>query len=408
MITERKEFAGALGNRLAGRVEQPDGGASVFALFAHCFTCSKDLKAVSRISRALVEQGIGVLRFDFTGLGESEGDFADTNFSSNLEDLLAAVEFLRQEYRAPQLLIGHSLGGAAVLTIAKQIPEAKAVATLGAPSDTGHLHDSLLEQAPELAEQDETQLTLAGRTFRIKRQLLDDLAENRVLAAVSELRLPLLVLHSPVDRVVGIGHARKIYEAAVHPKSFVSLDQADHLLLERVEDARYAAEVLAVWASRYLDLGESKAPPETAKARPESGRVRVSGGATYKQQITSPKHDWIADEPTTLGGTDKGPTPYELLLSALGACTTITLRMYADRKGWPLEEVEVELRHERVHAQDCAECETKTGRLDRIHRELKLTGELTEDQRSRLAEIADRCPVHRTLTSETVISTRLL
>lgn len=404
MKSERWTFPGALGHELAARFDAAgDGPPAAIALFAHCFTCSKDLKAVRRISRALVDRGIGVLRFDFTGLGESEGDFADTNFSSNLDDLLAAADVLRQRVAAPRLLIGHSLGGAAVLTVADQIPEVRAVATLGAPSDTRHLRDSLLSAQPELETAEEAEVRLAGRPFKVRRQMLDDLAESRVLDAVRGLDRALLVLHSPVDEVVDVDHARRIYQAAKHPKSFISLDDADHLLLRSTADARYVAEVLTAWASRYLELGEAVRENATDAEPLPHGEVRVKGGRELLQEVRSGKHRWLADEPERLGGKDLGPNPYDLLLAALGACTTMTLRLYADRKGWPLEGSEVRLRHEKIHRDDCDECTGKDRRVDRIDREITLEGELDEAQLERLMEIADRCPVHRTLTSETII-----
>ncbi len=403
--TDRVRFEGALGERLAARLELPDGEPRAFALFAHCFTCSKDLKAVVRISRALAERGVGVFRFDFTGLGESEGDFADTDFSSNLEDLVAAAGYLGERWGGPQILVGHSLGGVAVLAAAKRIPSARLVATIGAPSDTDHLRRTLLDRAPELAEAAEAEVDLAGRRIRVRRQLLEDLARQNVEQAIAGLGLPLLIFHSPVDRVVGIDHARRIYQAAKHPKSFVSLDGADHLLLERPQDARFVGEVLSAWASRFVDAGEAGEEAAAEAGRP--GEVVVTGGAGgFANRIASGRHRLRADEPASLGGTDTGPSPYELLLAALGACKSMTLRMYADRKGWPLEGVEVRLAHSKVHARDCAECETKEGKIDRIEVEIEVAGPLDDDQRRRLMEIADRCPVHRTLVSEIEILSR--
>ncbi len=403
--TDRVRFEGALGERLAARLELPDGEPRAFALFAHCFTCSKDLKAVVRISRALAERGVGVFRFDFTGLGESEGDFADTDFSSNLEDLVAAAGYLGERWGGPQILVGHSLGGVAVLAAAKRIPSARLVATIGAPSDTDHLRRTLLDRAPELAEAAEAEVDLAGRRIRVRRQLLEDLARQNVEQAIAGLGLPLLIFHSPVDRVVGIDHARRIYQAAKHPKSFVSLDGADHLLLERPQDARFVGEVLSAWASRFVDAGEAGEEAAAEAGRP--GEVVVTGGAGgFANRIASGRHRLRADEPASLGGTDTGPSPYELLLAALGACKSMTLRMYADRKGWPLEGVEVRLAHSKVHARDCAECETKEGKIDRIEVEIEVAGPLDDEQRRRLMEIADRCPVHRTLVSEIEILSR--
>lgn len=401
MITEKLSFPGALGHDLSARLDRPDGPVRAFALFAHCFTCSKDLKAVTRISRSLADRGIAVFRFDFTGLGQSQGELAATNFSSNLGDLKAAVEYLREARQAPQLMIGHSLGGAAVLSMVGSVPECRAVVTLGAPSNTEHLRDSLLAGASEPADdEDEVQVTLAGRHFKIQRQFLDDLGNQRVLEAVAEQGRPLLVMHSPVDDVVGVDHARRIFEAAMHPKSFVSLDDADHLLLGQAADAEYAAEVMAAWSSRYLDLEES-----TQEALPP-GEVRVSGGGSFRQTIRAGKHTWVADEPAKLGGGDQGPNPYDLLLSALGACTSMTLRMYAQRKQWPLDGVDVVLRHEKIHAKDCEECSSGEGRVDLIDLGLTLHGDLDEEQVHRLLEISERCPVHRTLTSETLIRSR--
>lgn len=399
--SERVTFPGAEGNPLAGILDRPASLVRAYALFAHCFTCSKDLKAVRWISRTLVDKGIAVLRFDFTGLGESEGDFAETSFSSNIEDLVAAARFLQASYEAPRILIGHSLGGAAVLAAAEQVPEAVAVATIGAPSDTRHLREGLLSSVvPEVDARGEAEVILGGRPFRVRKKLLDDLSEDHVRGRLRRLGKALLILHSPVDEVVDIDHARRIYQAAPHPKSFVSLDDADHLLT-RQRDARYAAEVLAAWAGRYLpELDEHLEPAGDVALLP--GEVLVTGGKTgFAQAVATHDHSLVADEPTSVpGGTNTGPNPYELLLSALGACTSMTLRMYANHKKLPLEGVRVKLRHSRIHADDCQQCETEKGRLDQIEREIALAGPLTEAQRARMLEIADRCPVHKTLKSE--------
>ncbi|MEM7353495.1 MAG: alpha/beta fold hydrolase [Acidobacteriota bacterium] len=411
MKSERVTFPGAFGHDLAARLDRADEAPRAYALFAHCFTCSKDLKATARISRALVERGIAVLRFDFTGLGESEGDFADTNFSSNMEDLLAAVDFMRQTYEAPKLLIGHSLGGAAVLAMASQVPESVAVATLGAPSDPEHLRQGILSSAPELAETDEAQVVLAGRPFRIRRQFLDDLASQGVLKAVRKLDRALLILHSPIDEVVDIDHARQIYQAALHPKSFVSLDGADHLLLKDPADASYVADVLAAWAGRYLEMepaAEAAAASEDESAL-QPGEVWVSGGDSgFRQRIRSGRHELVGDEPISVGGGDEGPNPYDYLLAALGTCTNMTLRMYANRKKWPLEGVSTTLRYSKIHAKDCEDCQTEKGKIDLVEKAIEIRGPLSEEQRARLLEIAGRCPVHRTMTSETVIRSRLV
>jgi len=407
MASQRLKFPGAFGDELVGRLELPDaaqtpsGEPAAYALFAHCFTCSKDLKAVGWISRALVERGIAVFRFDFTGIGESSGDFEDTDFSSNLDDLEAAASFLRERYRAPQILIGHSLGGAAVLAAAERIPEAEVVATIGAPSDTEHLRETLVRQAPELEERGEAEVRLGPQSFRIKKQFLEDLAEDHVTEALANLGRPLLIFHSPVDSIVSIDHARRIYQAAKHPKSFVSLDHADHLLRDE-RDARYVGEVLAAWAGRYVTLGGVDA--ETGdKEEVGEGVVVVEGGPQgFTQRVRARSHRLVADEPTSVGGADQGPSPYELLLAGLGACTSMTLRMYADRKQWPLDDVRVELEHDRIHARDCQACSDEQreggGRLDQITRRIRVEGDLDQEQRERLLEIANRCPVHRTLT----------
>lgn len=398
----RVRFTGSLGAELAGRLELPPFDPRGVALLAHCFTCSKDAKGIVRIARALVDEGYAVLRFDFTGVGESGGDFARTTFSTNLEDLVAAASFLRSEYRAPDLLVGHSLGGAAVLAGAHRIPETKAVATLAAPSDTRHLEHSLLHMAPELAHQEAAEVDVVGRSVRIGRPLLDDLASTDLESAIAGLGLPLMIFHSPQDEIASIDHARRIYKAARHPKSFVALDGADHLLLAREADAYYVGRMLAAWAARYV------AAPAAPAVDAAEGDVTVeSGNAGYFNRVFAGSHQLVADEPRSVGGTDRGATPYGLLLAALGACKSMTLRMYAERKKWPLERVSVRLKHEKIHVRDCEECESAEGRVDRIETSLRVTGDLTDEQRERLTEIAERCPVHRTLTSETVISTVL-
>ncbi len=397
-------FPGALGNMLAARLDLPSGVPVAFALFAHCFTCSKDTLAASRISAALTAHGIGVLRFDFTGLGGSEGDFANTNFSSNIADLLAAAKWLRERHQAPQILIGHSLGGAAVLAAAHEIPEARAVATIGAPLDPGHVRHLFEPAVSEIEAAGEAEVALAGRKFRVKKQFLEDLGNQNTHDRIAALRKALLIFHSPRDTTVDIENAAQIFMAAKHPKSFVSLDDADHLLT-RKEDAAYVAAVLAAWVSRYID------PPSTqtlaASAAPDIVTVSETREGRFTQTITVGGHRLQADEPVSAGGDNSGPSPYDLLLAGLGACTSMTLRMYADQKQWPLERVTVRLKHEKIHAQDCSDCETREGKIDRIEREIEITGALDDGQRARLLEIANKCPVHRTLHSEVIVPTRL-
>ena len=401
---QRVTFPGAFGATLAARLHCPATRPRAFALFAHCFTCGKDLRAAVRISRALAERGIATLRFDFTGLGESEGDFADTNFSSNVDDLVAAADFMRERYEAPQLLVGHSLGGAAVLSAAHRIDEAAAVATIGAPFDPAHVKNIIDEAAPELAERGQQQVTIAGRSFRVKKQLLDDLEDPAHAEGIGRLERALVIFHSPQDGIVGIDNARLIYQAARHPKSFVSLDGADHLLRDTA-DAEYVGAVLAAWATRYIP--EATEAPER-EAEEEHGVAVVRGGRSgFAQDIVVSGHSLRADEPPSVGGTDTGPNPYDLLLSALGACTSMTLRMYADRKKWPVEGITVRLRHHRIHAEDCEDCETEKGRVDEIFVEVDVRGDLDAEQRGRLLEIAAKCPVKRTLVSETKVRSSL-
>ncbi|MGB3351894.1 MAG: bifunctional alpha/beta hydrolase/OsmC family protein [Mycobacterium sp.] len=404
MSTQTKTtFRGSNGD-LAGKLELPTGTPRAFALFAHCFTCGKDNVAAGRISRALAKQGIAVLRFDFTGLGESEGDFASTSFSSNVEDLVRAADHLRSQYSAPAVLIGHSLGGAAVLAAARQIPEVRAVATIGAPADPSHV-TGVLGDALSAVQAGEATVSIGGRPFRVRRHFLDDIATQPQRERISTLDAALLVLHSPVDQVVSVDNARTIFDTARHPKSFISLDGADHLLSNRA-DAEFAADVLAAWSGRYADTPTDISDATDTDTDTADGLVRVaeSGTGRLSQQISAGSHRLSADEPHPVGD-DTGPNPYDLLLAALGACTSMTVRMYADRKQIPLERVVVDSRHFRIHADDCAECETATGMVDRIERDITLIGPLDADQRAALLGIADRCPVHRTLRSEVVIHT---
>jgi putative redox protein len=370
-------------------------------LFAHCFTCGKDNLAAKHISERLAMCGIGVLRFDFTGLGMSEGKFADTHFSSNVDDLVAAGDHLRKTYGAPAILIGHSLGGAAVLAAARRIPDAHAVVTIAAPSDPAHVVGLFKDHVDKIREQGQVEVQLAGRPFRIKREFLDDVAQQRIEDCLANLRKALLVFHSPTDDIVGIENASRIFITAKHPKSFVSLAGADHLLSKK-DDAVYVANVIAAWAERYLEQ-----PAERSDEQIEVGivLVRETGGGKFQQEVVSGPHRFLADEPVKAGGLDSGPGPYDLLLASLGACTSMTLRLYADNKKLSLDRVSVRLTHNRIHAEDCLNCETKEGMIDRIDRNITLEGALSADERKRLLEIADKCPVHRTLESEIEIRT---
>jgi putative redox protein len=397
-------FKNEKGEHLAARLDLPaDEKPVAYAMFAHCFTCTKNLNAVVNINRALAKEGIATLRFDFTGLGESEGDFSHTSFSSNISDLIAAADFLKQEFDAPKLLIGHSLGGAAVLQAAKYIPSSIAVATLGAPSNLTHLARYLKPQQNAIATGGEAEITLAGKTFKIKKQFLDDLEVIPMQEAIQNLNKALLVFHSPVDSIVGIENAAEIFQLARHPKSFISLDRADHLLSNR-EDSLYVGSVLAAWARKYLDISP---PARPARDLTDNRVMTRTGRWGYQTEIVASGHRLLADEPIAVGGSDTGPTPYDYLLAALGACTSMTLRMYADRKGLALESIVVRLKHQKIHAEDCRSCETKSGKIDTIEREIELEGHLDQEQRQRLLEIADRCPVHRTLRSEIIVNSKL-
>jgi len=402
MKSERVDFSGHSGATLAARLDLPDGPVRAAAIFAHCFTCSKDINAARRISARLAARGIAVLRFDFTGLGHSGGEFASTNFSSNVDDLVAAAEVLSARGMAPQLLVGHSLGGAAVIMAAARIASVRAVATIGAPSDPAHVAANFGDKLDDIHANGSAMVSLGGRDFEIRKQFLDDIAGARVTDQLAKLGRALLVLHSPIDEVVGIENASAIFLAAKHPKSYVTLDTADHLL-SREADAEYAAEVISTWSARYLDL-----KPEPARASAPEGVVRVSevDPEGFRQDvIVAGKHQFLADEPKSVGGTDLGPSPYQFLATGLGACTTMTIRMYARRKGIPLDHVAVDVSHDKSHAQACADCEKPAQPTDVFRRAIRLEGDLTEAERQSLMAIADKCPVHRTLTQVSVVET---
>ncbi|MRI33656.1 osmotically inducible protein C [Endozoicomonas sp. OPT23] len=388
------------GMTLAGMLETPESNIRCYALFAHCFTCGKDIAAASRIARALTSKGIAVLRFDFTGLGNSDGDFANTNFSSNMQDLLAAADFLRKDYQAPELLIGHSLGGAAVLGVAKGVPEAKAVVTIGAPHQAEHVSHNFSASIDAIEENGEAEVSLGSRKFIIKKQFLDDIAHQQ--RDISNMKKALLVMHSPLDSTVALSEAEKIYREARHPKSFVSLDDADHLLTQR-HDAEYAAEIISSWVTRYLPA------EEVYTQTVEKGHVLVEEkNHVFSQHVSSNSHYWLADEPLSAGGNNVGPDPYEHLLAGLGACTAMTLRMYAKHKNLPLDHVSVGLSHRRDYIEDCSDCEDQGEAIEVIERKVTITGDLSDEQRASILRIADRCPVHRTLHKGVKVKTGLM
>jgi uncharacterized OsmC-like protein/alpha/beta superfamily hydrolase len=401
---DRMTFTGSRGTLLAGRLDLPAGPPRALALFAHCFTCSKDVVAAGRIAAELNAHGIGVLRFDFTGLGSSGGDFANTDFSSNLDDLRLAAAWLREHHMAPQLLIGHSLGGSAAIAVASGIAEVRAVATIGAPADVAHIRRLFGTQLPEIEQQGQAIVEIAGRSFTIRRELLDDLTNHSVEACAAELGAALLVVHSPTDNTVSIDNAARIYAAARHPKSFLALDGGDHLLTNP-KDAVYVGRMIASWSERFL-VDEHPAAPVPRASAPVV--VAETGQGTFLNHVVVGDHRFLADEPVDVGGFDAGPSPYDLLGAALGACTSMTLRLYADRKKLALDRVTVEVTHAKTHAQDLDSCIEGAGPLiDHFQRHITVAGDLDDDQRTALLRIADKCPVHRTLESSAYISTTL-
>lgn len=394
-------FDGSQGAQLAGLLEMPSQPPKAYALFAHCFTCGKDIAAASRISRELVAHGFAVFRFDFTGLGNSDGDFSNTNFTSNVQDLIAAAHHLEKHYELPTLLIGHSLGGTAVLNAAGKLKGVRGVVTIGSPAEADHVLHQFACDIDTIERDGEAEVTLAGRKFNIRKQFIDDLRSNSIQHLAS-LKSALLVMHSPTDNVVAINNAEKIYVAARHPKSFVSLDNADHLLSNK-QDSKYVAATIAAWALRYIPHTSSDTP---AKPSVEKGHVVVTEkDKVFTQDVFTSSHHWLADEPASVGGANLGPDPYAHLLAALGACTSMTMRMYANRKKWPVDKVSVDLAHNREHGEDCTNCDEQHPQIDVISRSVTIEGNLTDEQHKRMMEIADRCPVHKTLHGKIDIRT---
>lgn len=398
----KKTFENRSGKSLSALLELPvDRHPHSFAIFAHCFTCTKNLTAVRSISSALASRGFGVLSFDFTGLGESEGDFAEENFSSSVSDLICAAEFLKDNYDAPSIVIGHSLGGAAGLLAASQLDSVKAVVTIGSPSSATHVRRLFQEDIEQVLEAGQAEVSIGGRPFLIKRQFVEDLEKHSLREAIGKMRKAFLFFHSPQDRIVGIENAAELYDAASHPKSFISLDGADHLLSNK-KDARYVGDTIGSWASRYIEI-----PGERSISTPNDVAAFLGTDERFTTQIKVGRHRLTADEPEDFGGNDFGPSPYGLVASGLAACTAMTLRMYAERKKWDLREITVHVSHARSHIEDCQNCDSANGKIDKFTRELELVGELDNDQKRRLLEIADKCPVHKTLESNARIETSL-
>lgn len=401
MKSNKFEFQNQEGISLSGRIDFPlDKQPTAFAIFAHCFTCNKNLLAVKNISRALTDKGFAVMLFDFTGLGASDGNFTDTNFSSNIADLMSAAEYLKSEYIAPKILIGHSLGGAAALFAAKAIESIEAVVTIGAPFDPKHVTHLLEDKIDEIEAKGKAKVNIGGRPFVVSMQFIKDL-ENRKAADVAKaLRKPLLIMHSPQDATVGIKNAANIYTSAHHPKSFISLDGADHLLSQKA-DSKYAGYMIAAWVEKYIEI------EKTEVLKGKSKVIARTNYGSFTTELKAGNHHLTADEPDSVGGLDLGPTPYDLLSSALAACTSMTIQMYAKRKEWPIDSVIVHVNHEKDYAEDCENCEGAGSKIDRFKRSIEFIGELEEQQIKRLLEIADKCPVHKSLHSEVRIITQL-
>jgi uncharacterized OsmC-like protein/esterase/lipase len=404
MEYKKVTFKNEAGLNISGRIDLPaDREPLAYALFAHCFTCTKNLKAIAHICRGLTDRGMAVLRFDFTGLGESAGDFSETNFSSNIQDLVAAADFMKEEFEPPGILVGHSLGGAAVLHAGSSIESTRAVVTIGAPADISNLKHSLKDSWGKIKKEGKAEIAIGGRSFTVKKQFLDDLEKIQMQKAIRKLKKPLLIFHSPVDKIVDAENAKTIFKAAFHPKSFISLDKADHLLSNEA-DAIYAGSVIAAWAEKYVDIPEKRKWIQD----PQDNRILARiGRAQYRTDILANGHHLVADEPLAVGGGNLGPNPYDFLASGLGACTCMTLRMYADRKKWPVESISVKLKHQKVHADECRNCETQSGKLDKIDLEIDIKGNLDKEQKKKMMEIAEKCPVHRTLHSEIITNAQL-
>lgn len=401
MNYSKVSFKNSEGLELSGYLELPlNSHPHSYVLFAHCFTCNKNFFAVKNIARALSAQGYGVLRFDFSGLGESAGEFADTTFSGNVEDLISAAEWLEKEHQAPEMLIGHSLGGAAVIFAAAKLPSVTSVVTIGAPSSPVHVKHLLKSNLEEIEEKGVAEVNVGGRNFTIKKDFLEDINSHDLADFARDLKKAFLIMHSPQDRVVAVSNAEALYKNVKHPKSFVSLDGADHLLTDK-EDSAYAGRVIASWASRYLEIPEEKELPTNHQV------VANLGEEGFTTQLRAGKHYFTADEPKSFGGEDFGPSPYELLSAGLAACTSMTIQMYTRRKKWPLINVETHVNHKKTHAEDCENCERNTAKIDVFEREIVLKGNLDEQQQQKVLEIADKCPVHRTLSNKVEITTHL-
>lgn len=400
------KFTNRQGLELAGNLDLPvSGPPRAFALFAHCFSCTRRIRAAFYISRAMAAQGIAVLRFDFTGLGESDGNFADSNFSANIDDLLSAADWLTENYRAPELLVGHSLGGTAVLAAAMQLESCRAVVTINAPAEAKHVLHHMQDELAMIERDGSARVNLGGRPFRITREFIEDIRSQEILPQLALMKPSLLVMHTPVDNIVSIDNAQAIFIAAKHPKSFISLNQADHLL-SNSRDAQYAGQVIVSWANLYLDKADFANVSDNSAEEIEGAIVKGRLVDGFTCRVRAGRHHWIADEPEAMKGLDLGPDPYAHLCAALAGCTVMTLNLYARHKALPVTEVEAHVRHHRIHAKDCEDCDSTEGMIDQLDRTIRIMGDLDDKQRQRMLEIANRCPVHQTLMGKMrVIST---
>lgn len=416
MKSTKTHFKGARGQKLAAQLDLPvDGQATSVALFAHCFTCGKDLIAAKNISRALTAEGFGVLRFDFTGIGQSEGSFEDSSFSQDVDDIVFLVEELAKQELKVELLIGHSLGGAAVVQAVSRLPKIKALVTIGAPASPSHVTHLFESAIDEIKEEGAAKVMLAGRPFKVGKKLLDDLQEQKIVGCLKNFEGAYLNLHAPEDAYVSIDNATALFKMAHHPKSYISLDGMDHLL-SNPKDSLRVGKLVATWVDSFIfgDIELAKNNSDTEheafqKINPHNDQVAalLPKDDAYTTLIKmGDTHRLISDEPTSLGGNDLGPTPYELLSAGLASCTAITIKMYAQRKEWPLEDVHVYIEHSKIDAPEEHKAAAQNRKIDHFKRIIKLDGpDLDDDQKARLLDIANKCPVHRTLHMPVVTST---
>lgn len=394
----------AKGFQLQAYLELPaNQQPSNYVIFAHCFTCSSSLKPVKNISRVLAAHGFGVVRFDFTGLGKSEGEFADSYFSANVDDLLAVNDYMKTHYQAPTLLVGHSLGGAAVIVAASQLDTVKAVATIGAPATIAHVKKHFSHHVQEIAEKGAVEVNIGGIPFKINQEFVDDFDKTDLPEITKHLRKPILIMHAPFDKIVGIDNAHQLYKNAHHPKSFISLNDADHLLLNE-KDSRYVGNMIGTWVEAYFDT-RNHAVLDT-EGEQLVGHLNLLED-NFTTTIQTQKHSFTADEPKSVGGDDFGPSPYDFLGAALASCTAMTLKLYAELKKWDLQEVFVYITYSKKHSVDLQDLD-KTARFNHLLKKLKFIGDLNDSQKRRLKEIASKCPVHKTLLSDIVIETEVI